>query len=150
MTDTFEPITTQEQFNAMISKRLEKAESRIRAEYADYETLKTANAQLTADLDEIKNGKTELEATINTLTAENSGLKMENLKTKIGLEAGIPFEMLSRIAGNNEEELKADAANLAKFIGTTHSAPLRTNEQPPADEKMKALKDLRDGLFKND
>ena len=57
--------------------------------------------------------------------------------------------MISRLAGTTEEEIKADAEAMAKFVTAPIGAPLRTNEQPPADEKTKALKDLRDGLFGN-
>ena len=150
MAEKFEPITTQEQFNAILAERLERAKNQgraeVRAEYEDYEALKTANATMTAELETLKTGKSDLESQITKLTAEKSGLEMENLKTKIGIEAGIPIDMISRIAGNNEEELRADAAKFAKFVSISNPAPLKSNE-PSGNSESAAYKELRNGLI---
>ena len=45
MAEEFKPITTQEEFNAAIKARLERQESTIRKEYADYEDLKAQGAK---------------------------------------------------------------------------------------------------------
>lgn len=145
----FTPIETQEQFDKMIANRLERAENKIRAEYADYEANKAANEKLTTDFEALKAENDGSKATIAALNTKIADLETSQLRTRIGLEHNIPLEMISRLAGTTEEEIKADAEAMAKFVTAPIGAPLRTNEQLPADEKTKALKDLRDGLFGN-
>lgn len=146
----FTPIETQEQFDKMIASRLERAENKIRAEYADYDSIKAAHEKLTTDFEALKAENDGSKATIAELNTKISGLETNQLRTRIGLEHNIPLEMISRLAGNTEEEIKADAETMAKFVTAPNSAPLRTNEQLPADDKKAALKALRDGLFKNE
>lgn len=146
----FTPIETQEQFDKMIANRLERAENKIRAEYADYDSIKAAHEKLTTDFEALKAENDGSKATIAELNTKISGLETNQLRTRIGLEHNIPLEMISRLAGTTEDEIKADAEAMAKFVTAPNSAPLRTNEQPPADDKKAALKALRDGLFKNE
>lgn len=143
----FTPIETQEQFDKMIANRLERAENKIRAEYADYDAIKAANEKLTTDFEALKAENDGSKATIADLNTKIAGLETSQLRTRIGLEHNIPLEMISRLAGNTEEEIKADAEAMAKFVTSPMGAPLRTNEQQPTDDKTMALKDLQKSLF---
>lgn len=123
----FEPITTQEQFDSMIKARLERERNTVSKQYADYDDLKTANANLQKSVEELNAGNSELTKQIETLTNQVNGFKTEELKTKIAIEVGLPLEMRSRLTGTTEEEIKADAAALAKYVQKP-SVPLRSNE----------------------
>ena len=143
----FTPIETQEQFDKMIASRLERAENKIRAEYSDYEAIKEANAKLTADFEALKAENDGSKATIAELNTKISGLEASQLRTRIGLEHNIPLEMISRLAGTTEEEIKADAEAMAKFVtNNTHAAPLFNNESSGDTEKA-AYKNLLGGLI---
>ena len=143
----FTPIETQEQFDKMIASRLERAENKIRAEYSDYEAIKEANAKLTADFEALKAENDGSKATIAELNTKISGLEASQLRTRIGLEHNIPLEMISRLAGTTEEEIKADAMAMAKFVtNNTHTAPLFNNESSGDTEKA-AYKNLLGGLI---
>ncbi len=143
----FTPIETQEQFDKMIASRLERAENKIRAEYSDYEAIKEANAKLTADFEALKAENDGSKATIAELNKKISGLETSQLRTRIGLEHNIPLEMISRLAGTTEEEIKADAKAMAKFVtNNTHTAPLFNNESSGDTEKA-AYKNLLGGLI---
>lgn len=143
----FTPIETQEQFDKMIASRLERAENKIRAEYSDYEAIKEANAKLTADFEALKAENDGSKATIAELNTKISGLETSQLRTRIGLEHNIPLEMISRLAGTTEEEIKADAEAMAKFVtSNTHTAPLFNND-PSGDTEKAAYKNLLGGLI---
>ena len=143
----FTPIETQEQFDKMIASRLERAENKIRAEYSDYEAIKEANAKLTTDFEALKAENDGSKATIAELNTKISGLEASQLRTRIGLEHNIPLEMISRLAGTTEEEIKADAEAMAKFVtSNTHTAPLFNND-PSGDTEKAAYKNLLGGLI---
>ncbi|MBS7389005.1 MAG: DUF4355 domain-containing protein [Oscillospiraceae bacterium] len=143
----FTPIETQEQFDKMIAGRLERAENKIRAEYSDYEAIKESNAKLTADFEALKAENDGSKATIAELNKKISGLETSQLRTRIGLEHNIPLEMISRLAGTTEEEIKADAESMAKFVtSNTHTAPLFNND-PSGDTEKAAYKNLLGGLI---
>ena len=143
----FTPIETQEQFDKMIASRLERAENKIRAEYSDYEAIKESNAKLTADFEALKAENDGSKATIAELNKKISGLETSQLRTRIGLEHNIPLEMISRLAGTTEKEIKADAESMAKFVtSNTHTAPLFNND-PSGDTEKAAYKNLLGGLI---
>lgn len=142
----FTPIETQEQFDKMIASRLERAENKIRAEYSDYDAIKEANAKLTTDIEKLKAENDGSKATIAELNTKISGLEASQLRTRIGLEHNIPLEMISRLAGTTEEEIKADAEAMAKFVTSAHTAPLRTSEPDATGTKKAAYRELLKNL----
>lgn len=143
----FTPIETQEQFDKMIAGRLERAENKIRAEYSDYDAIKESNAKLTTDFEALKAENDGSKATIAELNTKISGLETSQLRTRIGLEHNIPLEMISRLAGTTEEEIKADAEAMAKFVTNTHTAPLKGYETSIGNNVDEAYKQLTDSLF---
>lgn len=139
MTDLETPITTQEQFDSMIKDRLD----RERKKFADYDQLKTDLATAQKTIEEATAQRTALQKEIETLNGTVSGMKTEALKTSIAIEMGIPLELRSRLAGTTEEEIRADADALSKFIGKpAYAPPLKSNEPPAADSKDAAYKQM--------
>ena len=69
----FEPITTQEAFDAAVADRL--------APFADYDDLKAQNADYASRI---------------------HIFEMSELKTRIAHEVGIPFDLSQRLTGENE------------------------------------------------
>ncbi|MBO1911527.1 hypothetical protein J4G37_42905, partial [Microvirga sp. 3-52] len=69
------------------------------------------------------------------------------LKTSVAIQAGIPLELAGRLSGVTEEEIKADAENMAGFIGKKPpTLPLRTTEPPKADAAEEAYEKMLENL----
>ena len=129
----FEPILTQEAFDTAISQRLRRERETVRKEFADYDQTKTALADA-----QKKNG--EHEATIAELQKKIQGYETDSVKTRIALEKGIPLELRDRLTGTTEEEIRADAETLVKFLikGEHKAPPLRDTEPVETDAKAAA------------
>lgn len=132
----FTPIMTQEDFDAAISERLK----REHAKYSDYDTIKS-------DLGTLRVQLSAKDAEISTLQGKVKGYETDSVKTRIALETGLPLDLRTRLTGETEEEIRADANKLAKlFVQQKDPAPLRDTEPPVADEKTAAYKSLLNNL----
>lgn len=132
----FTPIMTQEDFDAAISERLKREQ----AKYSDYDTIKSNLGTLRAQL-------SAKDAEISTLQGKVKGYETDSVKTRIALETGLPLDLRTRLTGETEEEIRADANKLAKlFVQQKDPAPLRDTEPPVADEKTAAYKSLLNNL----
>ncbi len=116
----------------------------------DYEELKTANANLEKQLGELQ---TTLESkenelgSIEELKKEIETHKLEKLKTDIAIQANIPLELAGRLSGETEEEIKADAENMAGFVNKKQPLPLKPTE-PTVNDKDAGLKKMLGNLTK--
>lgn len=110
----------------------------------DYEDLKSANStyeqQLKGLQDELDVSKQEL-GSVEDLKKEVESYKLKDLKTTIAIQANIPLELASRLSGSTEEEIKADAENMAGFVNKKQPLPLKPTE-PPVDDKDAGLKSM--------
>lgn len=126
----FKTIETQEQLDAIIKDRLARntktVTDEVKKQYEGYISPDDAAKDKKALEDEITKLKGKIkdkDTSIADLTAKNTAYEIAAVKAKIAREYGIPAELADRISGTNEEEYKADAEALSKFI-----AP----EKPPA------------------
>lgn len=132
----FTPIMTQEDFDAAISERLKREQ----AKYSDYDTIKS-------DLGTLRVQLSAKDAEISTLQGKVKGYETDSVKTRIALDTGLPLDLRTRLTGETEEEIRADANKLAKlFVQQKDPAPLRDTEPPVADEKTAAYKSLLNNL----
>lgn len=107
-----ETTFTQEQVNAMISKRVNEE----KAKYADYEAMK----EKAGKYDELQNaGKSDLQKEkerADSLQKELNQLKKDNsvkaVRDKVAAETKVPAELLT---GDTEEACKAQAEAIMKF-----------------------------------
>lgn len=107
--DTFTPITTQSDLDALIASRLE----RERAKYADYKDLKAKASRL----DEIEAAnKSELEKATDLAAAaekERDDARAEALRLRVAVEHSISIEDADLfLTGRDEETLRAQAGRL--------------------------------------
>ena len=86
------------------------------------------------------------------LQAKVKGYETDSVKTRIALEAGLPYTMASRLCGESEEDIRADARSLASLMGAgrTEAAPLHTGEPAGGSSKRDALRALNAQLNDND
>ncbi|CEP67875.1 Protein of unknown function DUF4355 [Moorella glycerini] len=111
---------TQEELDRIIADRL----SREREKYKDYNDLKKAAEELKkikeaqmSEAEKLQARLAELERSLAEKDREAAEAKLEVMKLRILEEVGLPKAWADRIFGTNEEELRADAKNLAKLLG---------------------------------
>lgn len=154
----FEAITTQEQLDGIISDRLkrerETAEKKAAEKYGDYddfqkkvkdyeEKIGTLNGTIEENAKKIA----ELDKSAGEMQAKIKGYETDSVKMRIAHEKGIPFEMASRLAGDDEEAIRKDAEAMAKFTTKQNArAPLASTEPAGVDEKRAAMKNMLSGL----
>jgi len=125
----------------------------------DYEELKKEKTTLEKEVTQLRNTLStkenefsSYENNLNEVKSELEKYKVKDLKTSIAVQAGIPIDLAERLAGETEEEIKADAEKLSGFVNTGNPIlPLKDTEPEDVDEGTKAYKDLLNGLdLKND
>lgn len=157
MSENFKPIETQEELNNLITSRLERAKESVKKEYEekykDYDAYKSQIEALNNDKNSLETQLNELNeklSTFDALDAKTKKLEAENLKIKIALSEGIPFEMAGRLAGETEEEIKRDAKAMANFISVSKPMPIKSTEQKQREVGEEAYRKLAEGLRKGE
>ncbi len=152
----FKVIESQEEFDARIKDRIERAKEKAIEDYKieikkTIDDLKSENSSLKNEvagykesLEEVK-GKDE---TIKDLNEKISAFERAEVKRNIALEYGLPLKLADKISGDDEDSMKKDAEGMAKYFSESkksYEPPLKSYENK-VDEKDQALKKLLDGL----
>ena len=101
----FEAITSQEQLDKILSKRLE----RERAKYADYEELKKQAAEAADSRSEVE----KLNDRVKELEQERHQSALEAAKAKAASEYGVPADLL---VGDDTDAIETHAKRLAEYV----------------------------------
>lgn len=153
----FKIIETQEQLDAILKDRLERERKTVESRFSDYDAIKSRNAELETQLSDLQS-RMDAQASkyqgyddqIAALTQTVRDHETASAKTRIALETGLPYELASRLNGSTDEELRADAANIKKLIGTRAAAPLASTEPVAADPKAAAWQTMLNNLGKEE
>lgn len=150
---SFKAIETQEEFDRIISERLSRQKESFEKQLADYDQLKTAKADLESQvgtlqstIEQSKAGQEDYTKQISDLTSKVAGYETANLRTRIALQNGLPFDLADRLVGDDEESIKADAERLSSFVTKQHSAPLKDVEPNIQKDENSAYRKLVEGL----
>ena len=111
----FTAISTQEEF-----------EARVREVYGDV-------AGLQGQIDTLTNERDTHAATISQLQGQIKGFQTDALKRQIAAEKGIPLEFASRLTGESEADIKADADKMTGIL-RAYKGPAPLAEPAPASE----------------
>lgn len=119
----FKAIETQEQLDAIIGERIRRAESKAAEKYADYDSVKKQNDELTAQIadltkqikakDEAISGNKEI---VDNLNAKIKDYETRSVKTRIAHEVGLPYQLADKLSGEDEDAIREDAKKMASFI----------------------------------
>lgn len=152
----FTPINTQEELNAIISKRIGEEKSRNEKKYADYISPdayeeKTAEMQkqiadLQASLKEASEKAIANDSLIAERDAKIKQYEIGSVKTRIAAEMGFSFDAIDFLQGENEEEIKKSADALKNLIGI-RTAPLANGEGTNVNSEQAALKSMLNNLI---
>lgn len=146
----FKAITTQEELNSVIGERIKEIREQAEKKYSDYETVKAQNKEYEQKLADVRGQLSEANeklGTVDKLVAEKDSTikayETASVKTRIANEIGLPYDLATRLSGDDEESIRKDAEALFKAIGTrTQTAPLRNTEPAVVDDKKRAIKNL--------
>ena len=112
----FKPITTQEEFDVAIKARL----FREKEKYGDYDQLKSRvteleeeNISLKSTIEANKQSKDDSDKQLEEMQKQIAGYETANLRTRIALQNGLPYDLADRLQGADEESLIADAERWA-------------------------------------
>lgn len=143
----FKPIETQEELNTIIKDRLDRQqktiESSIMEKYADYDELKDVKTNLQAKLEELQKESAINKKTIADLTSKVQTHETNSAKMRIAQEYNIPYELSSRLNGDDEESIRKDAQMLSELVAKNNkvqTVPLASTEPSTVDSRKSALK----------
>lgn len=132
----FKVIESQEELDSIIKDRLDRNTKKITAEvtkqfegFISPDDVAKSRKSLEEKIEELTKEITAKDTSIADLTAKNNEYATAAVKAKIAREYGIPAELADRISGTNEDEYKADAEALAKFVAAGKpTAPMYNGE----------------------
>lgn len=148
----FEPINSQEEFDKRIKERIKRETEK----FSDYEDLKTQINTLNSQIESLngeiqgKDSKyNELETKFNESNAKIAKYESDSVKTRIALEAGLPFGMVERVKGGTEDEIRADVDSLLSFASNkTTTQPMFQTSEGVKDSKNELYKKMANSLNK--
>lgn len=148
----FEPINTQEEFDKKIKERIKRETDK----FSDYEDLKEQVGKLNKKIEDLNSelsGKdtkySDLENKYKESESKIAKYESDSVKTRIALEAGLPYEMIERVNGGTEEEIKADIDKLLSFTSSrTITQPMFTGNEDDSSSIDSALKQMANSLTK--
>ena len=150
---SFKAIETQDELDRIISERLSRQKESFEKQLTDYDQLKTAKSDLESQvgtlqstIEQSKSGQEDYTKQISNLTSKVAGYETANLRTRIALQNGLPYDLADRLVGEDEESIKADAERLSSFVAKPHSAPLKNVEPNIQKDENSAYRKLVDGL----
>ena len=127
----FEPIETQEAFDAAIKGRIERNTKTVTEEvtkkyegYISPEDASKQTAELNKQIESLTAKLGECDRSIADLTAKNKAYETASVKTRVAREYNIPYELADRLSGDTEDDIKKDAEKLSAFVGRKKAAPL--------------------------
>ena len=120
----FKAINTQEELDAVIKDRLERADAKVRKEFEGYmspkdvEALKKTYEEKEGDTKKYEKymSPEDVEALKKTYTSQIDALKLDQVRIKVAQKNKLPMEFANRLKGSNEEELQKDAEAIASFM----------------------------------
>jgi len=154
----FTPIETQEQFDAMVKDRVDRAKKSAAKEFeTQLKDLESIKEQLTskdaevealkAKISDFESEKKANEESYQGMQKELSELKLKALKTRIAHELHVGA-FADDLKGDDEESIRESAKEYAEKAEATHKANSKTvmpsykHEEVPMNQKDEAYKEL--------
>lgn len=150
--NTFKPIETQDELNAIIKERLKRERETTEKRYEGWvspDEHQKAIADANKAFNDFKKAHEGDEALIKDLTAKNKAYETTSLKSRIAHEVGLSYEWLDRIKGEDEKSIREDAESLKKLVGSGSTAVLPTKNTESGENvnsKDNALKAVLNGI----
>lgn len=146
----FTVIETQEQFDAAIGERIKRERETIGKKYEGYispEDLKKTTDQyeatigdLNKKLQEVNEKMSGYDKDIADRDKKIKAYESQSVKSKIAHEAGLSYEAVDFLKGEDEESIRKSAETLKALMGKHSAPPLADPDGKNVDDKDAALK----------
>lgn len=153
----FIPITTQEQLDSVIGDRLKRSEEKWQKKYEGYLSPDEVSAKTTELEQQLTMANSALDVANKKIAGHEKdiadrdskikGFEVSALKHKAAHEAGLSYDAVDFLQGDDEESIKASADKFKSLMGKQHSAPDFHNE-PDVNSKSASMKKLAQNLTK--
>jgi len=147
----FTPITSQEQLDAVIADRLQRKDEAVAKQIKELteaagraKDLEKANGELTKALEEAGKKVANHDKEVGELNATIKKYESASVKTRIAHETGLPYELASRLTGEDEDSIRKDAEALSKLVSKRPAPPLADPEGSKDDKDAGLKKMLHD------
>jgi hypothetical protein len=91
----------------------------------------------------------DYQAMYETAHAELTALNLARLQDRTALAVGLPLELAPKLAGTTEQEIRADAERLRRYVGTRPQAPNINGSTPSSNDPGFTLSQIEDSTFYN-
>lgn len=135
---------------------IKQIETEIGKDYvprAEFNVKNTELKELTTKFDDLKTSNdnftikvSDYDKTIADLTSKVSSSELASLKTKIAYQKGIPYELATRLAGDDEATILQDAESLSKLIDKKQALPPLKSTETDVDNGDASYKTLLSNL----
>ena len=133
------PITTQEELDAIIGERLRRDREKTAKQYEGY----ISPADLDARIKDLTDKLTDYKGKLDAKDKELKSYEAASVKSRIADEVGLDRRLIGRLSGGTEEEIRKDAETLkGLFDRSAPVAPLASTEAPQGDAKEAALRGM--------
>lgn len=102
--------------------------------------------ELNASIEGLTSKASTYDQTIADLTGKVSTYEGAALKSRIAYEMGVPYELASRLTGDDEAAVRADAEAIMKLVQRQSPPPLRSTEPAAGNSEKQEFKSLLSGL----
>lgn len=114
---------TQDALNSLIANEVRKERQKAQSHYGDYDDLKAKAARLAeleqaqmSELEKLQKQLAQEKTAREQMQAEIEAERLTSLRLRVGQEFGLPVELATRLTGNTEEDIRADAEKLQALI----------------------------------
>ena len=142
----FRPITTQEEFDAAIVQRLDRARNSVRREYeAQLEQLRTDLLSATQQAERSTQAQQQLQEALDAAQSETRRMSDALARLEIIHERGLPMDAMELLTGSTKEEMEDCARRLeavSRKMGNNTPLPLKETETPVGNGQTGAWQEL--------
>lgn len=149
----FKKIETQEELDEIIKARV----AREREKYSDYEQLKKRvkeleeeNGSLHTTIDDQTKSSDSINAQVEELKKQVADYERSALKQRVALKTGLPYELASRLVGEDEEAITKDAQSMVELMKPTQQVPPLKSIENESNSENKFYSSLLQNLNTND
>ena len=131
MSEEFKVIETQEELDKIIKDRLKRERESAEKRYEGWispEDHQKGIDEANKAFDDYKKAHESDEQTIADLTAKTKAYETASMKSRIAHEVGLSYDWVSRISGEDEASIRADAEALKKMVGNGPVLPTKNTE----------------------
>lgn len=139
---------TQEDLDKFMKERVERAETKVKEQFADYDTIKTSLDDANKKLGDFETTKKSLEEQIAEKSKAVDAEKLNTVRVEVRNEFGLKKDLDKFLVGDTEEDIRSNAEILKKN-GGAGGVTFNKDDKSGEGAKESASKELANGLFGN-